>query len=314
MGKKKTKRKVKLIIWAVIFTWIASSIIITSLVPIPRSIFGDNIRYFDHFLDDRPWWIASWNRPLTSFEARYLIKFSGNREFPDAYFYYLLHHSDEPIVRSEIEKAALSTDTGKMIVGEFALFRLRDNPEERLARVLDIVTTGGLGPDKVGYLLDWTTIPEDYEEVREVVRTARNNIYNSSSLVSMYLDPEQDAEYLPIILSSLENSVFPLEFFVRIIILFRGNPEVDEIFAEQEAARIEEEERTGLRIAEPPGSSFYSRFDSTRYDAIVKENLFWFSISYVLIGVWILAYIFYLRWRFRQIDSMDSADRKILEG
>jgi hypothetical protein len=314
MGKKKIIRKIKLVIWAVIFTWIVGSIIITALVPIPRHFFSFRIRYIDHIWDDEPWWLASWNRPLTPYEARYLIHYSGNREYADAFFYHLLRHADEPVVRREIEKAALSSDTRQEFVADFALFRLRDNPEERLARVLEIVTTGGLDPDKVGYLLDWTTIPEDDEEVRDVVRTARDNISDSCSLVSMYLDPEQDAEYLPIILSSLENSVFPLEFFVRIIILFRGNPEVDEIFAEQEAARIEEEERTGLRIAEPPGSSFYSRFDSTRYDAIVKENLFWFSISYVLIGVWILAYIFYLRWRFRQIDSMDSADRKILEG
>jgi len=311
MGKKKIIRKIKLVIWAVIFTWIVGSIIITALVPIPRHFFSFRIRYIDHIWDDEPWWLASWNRPLTPYEARYLIHYSGNREYADAFFYHLLRHADEPVVRREIEKAALSSDTRQEFVADFALFRLRDNPEERLARVLEIVTTGGLGPDKVGYFLDWDSVPE---ESKDGVRIARDYLYNSTSLVSLYIDPEQDAEFLPMILSSLKNSELPLLFFAPIIVPFRGNPDVDALLPELEAAHIDVEKQNGFETIQPLAMAYDRRFFSKDYDEEVKENLFWFSISYALIGVWMLAYIFHLRKRFRQINSMESADRKILEG
>lgn len=302
MGKQtKTKRKIWLLIWAVILTTLFILAARTFLIPINRKLFHLDRSSSVQLWSEEPNYIAAWDRSLTNTEVRFLIEgsrtglFGGMRKF-----YHLLHHGDEPLVRRKLLDIANSPDLLNAAIGEFALFKLRDNPEERLQNALDIVVTGGLESEKLKFFsTGYEGVPDQY---KQEVSDAANVIRKASFLFSSFVDPSEDIEYLPIIMEPFNQDYIHILWLIKIIGPFQGNPEVDEI--------VQEFQNEGVVLAgmglEPFGDFIDNRFDSAGYELEIRQNKLWLKISHSIIALWIIAYIFYLRWRFRQIDLSES--------
>ncbi len=269
MGKQsKNKVKVKLTILAVILMFLIYYAATIFLVPINRENFHEEWVTSIHTWCEEPDFIAAWDGDLTQAEVELLIIGSRTGFYGGMNkFYHLLHHGDEPLVIEELRNTANSSDLLNVAICEFALFKLRDNPEVRLQHAMDIVVTGGLDLEKLKYFsVGYEGFPD---HLKQELVDAVNVIRKSTFLFSNFIDPTEDIEYLPIILEPFNKDYIHMIWLIEIIGPFHGNAEVDEI--------VQGYQNENIRLpgmGETPFEEFIDqRFDTVAYDEKVKQNL-----------------------------------------
>ncbi len=252
------------------------------------------------------WWdeieyMIAWDRLLTKTEAESLIIGASSNSYNNTKFTLLLHHADEPIVRDVLLNATNSTYPKIATVSQFVLFKLRDNPEERLRIVLNTAVSGGLELNNVRYLL--TPFDEPPNKIRDEVDLADSLSICALSTIVNFIDPVDDKEYLPLILEYLTLDYVDTVLFSGMAVRFLGDPENDHLLQEFEDEYNSQIGENDTRLTLQSYS--ITGFDVKGYEREVRLNLLMINISYTVIAIWIIAYIFYLRWRFKQINSMD---------
>lgn len=269
MGKQSNNNAiVKLIIWVMIMTGFLY--VVTKIFTVPNNRESSHEERVDsrHTWNDEPNFIAAWDRDLTQAEIELLIIGSRTGFYGGMNkFYHLLHHGDEPLVIEELQNTANSSDLLNVAICEFALFKLRDNPEERLQHAMEIAVTGGLDYEKLTY---FSTGYEGFpDHLKEELSSASTVIRKSTFLFSNFIDPTEDIEYLPIIMEPFKKDYIHMIWLIEIIGPFQGNAEVDEI--------VQGYQNENIRLpgmGETPFDEFIDqRFDTAAYDEKIQQNL-----------------------------------------
>lgn len=275
--------------WLIFTDVVVLCVVLYYLVPVTQPYFRSMVGLRKPDWPMEPYYIAAWNRDLSHFEVGELVRDIGD-QFYFKQIYHLIHHGDERRVVEALLEATEDERSIRSIGAEVALYKIGNEPDQRWARLLDTLRTGGLGENQT-YVLDLS-----YEELIEDVLLFRRgragaDVEHVMWLLALNLEPTEDSHRIPDLLQVLESeTAYIREAAVYVLSIFRDNPSVKN--ALEDVAENDSSESVRYYAAHvlerelPPYPS---------YNEQIQVNRRGFVIAMLLIAAMIVGWVVILR-------------------